>query len=187
MTRRLRVVSAFALLWSLAACSSVQVKQDWDPNANFSGLHTWNWQSSTPALTGNPRLDDPLVHSRIQSALAATLRSKGYAQTASKPDFLVTYHVAIQQKLDAQTIYTGYGPYRGWYGVGGTQTVVDQYDLGTLLVDFIDPGTNNVIWRGTAESRLQELKTPEEREARVKDAVERLLNQFPPPGKKQLG
>lgn len=184
MIRSVRVVSALALLFALTACSSVEVKQDWDPGANFAALHSWGWQSSTPALTGNARLDDPLVHSRIQNALAETLRAKGYAQTASKPDFLVTYHIAIEQKLDAQTIYTGYGPYRGWYGVGGTQTVVDQYDQGTLLVDFIDPGSNNVIWRGTAQSRLQELKTPEEREARVKDAVERLLNQFPPPEKK---
>ena len=184
MSRSLRVVSALVLLFALAACSSVEVKQDWDPGANFAALHSWGWQSSTPVLTGNARLDDPLVHSRIQNALAQTLRAKGYTQTATKPDFLVTYHIAIEQKLDAQTIYTGYGPYRGWYGVGGTQTVVDQYDQGTLLVDFIDPGSNNVIWRGTAQSRLQELKTPEEREARVNDAVERLLNQFPPPEKK---
>ncbi|HXZ85747.1 MAG TPA: DUF4136 domain-containing protein [Myxococcota bacterium] len=180
MSRTLRVTRALVLLLALSACSSVQVKQDWDPQANFAALHRWSWQSSTPVVTGNPRLDDPLVHKRIQGALADTLRTKGYAQTTSKPDFLVTYHIAIEQKLDAQTIYTGYGPYRGWYGVGGTQTVVEQYDLGTLLVDFIDPNTNNVIWRGTAQSRLQELKTPEEREARVKDAVERLLAQFPP-------
>ena len=143
MSRTLRVTRALVLLLALSACSSVQVKQDWDPQANFAALHRWSWQSSTPVVTGNPRLDDPLVHKRIQGALADTLRTKGYAQTTSKPDFLVTYHIAIEQKLDAQTIYTGYGPYRGWYGVGGTQTVVEQYDLGTLLVDFIDPNTNN--------------------------------------------
>ncbi|HTO54278.1 MAG TPA: DUF4136 domain-containing protein [Myxococcota bacterium] len=181
MNPALRVTLALSLsLWALA-CSSIDVKQDWDPNADFAKLHTWAWQSSTPSVTGNPRLDDPLVHARIQGALEKALAAKGFAkESVPRPDFLVAYHIAIQQKLDARTIYTGYGPYRGWYGVGGAQTVVDEYDVGTLLVDFIDPDSNSVIWRGSAQSRLQELKTPEERQARIQTAVDQVLAQFPP-------
>jgi len=176
-----RVTLALASALALAACSSVSVKQDWDPTARFDGLKTWEWESSTPVVTGNTRLDDPLLHGRIQSALEKSLAAKGYSKpTSGNPDFYVAYHVALQQKLDARTIYTGYGPYRGWYGVGGAQTVVESYDVGTLLVDFINPQTNNVIWRGTAQSRIQELKNPEERQARIQDAVDRLLKQFPP-------
>jgi Domain of unknown function (DUF4136) len=182
VTRKLaRVTLALASALALAACSSVTVNQDWDPSARFDGLKTWAWQSSTPTVTGNPKLDDPLVHGRIQAALETALAAKGYTKVASgKPDFYVAYHIALEQRLDARTIYTGYGPYRGWYGVGGAQTVVDSYDLGTLLVDFISPATNDVIWRGTAQSRIQELKTPAERQARIQNAVDRLLEQFPP-------
>ena len=181
----MRLVTRAAGVWVLAllllACSSVQVKQDWDPGAKFSRLHTWEWQSSTPLVTGNPRVDDPLVHERIQTAIDKSLTQKGFTRVSSgKPDFLVTYHIALQQKLDAHTIYTGYGPCRGWYGVGGAQTVVDTYDVGTLLIDFISPDSNNVIWRGTGQSRIQELRTPEERQARIQDAVDRILEQFPP-------
>lgn len=166
---------------ALAACSSVQVKADWDPEARFDGWKTWSWQSSTPQVTGNPRLDDPLLHGRIQTAIEKSLGEHGYQRVSSgRSDFQVAYHVALQQKLDARTIYTGYGPYRGWYGVGGPETIVDSYDLGTLLIDMINPATNNVIWRGSGQSRVQEVKTPEEREARVQDAVERILKQFPP-------
>ena len=176
-----RVTLGSMLALALTACSSVSVKQDWDPNAHFAGLKTWAWQSSTPSVTGNARLDDPLLHGRIQSALTNALTAKGYTKAVSgKPDFYVAYHIAIQQKLDAQTIYTGYGPYRGWYGVGGAQTVVDTYDVGTLLIDFISPETDNVIWRGSAQSRIQELKTPEQRQERIQDAVDRVLAQFPP-------
>ena len=173
---------AAALLLVLSACSSVQVKSDWDPDANFAGLRTWTWQGATPALTGNPRLDDPLVHKRIQSAIRAGLERRGYRFLAEgKPDFEVAYHVAIEQKLDAQTIYTGYGPYRGW-GMAGAHTVVDSYDLGTLMIDFITPTTNSVIWRGTAQSRIQELKTPQEREQRIQEVVDEVLDKFPPNG-----
>lgn len=174
--RRWLLVCAVAL----SACSSVQVNSDWDPQADFAGLHSWSWQSATPLATGNARLDDPLVHKRIQAAIRSALEARGYAQLFSgKPDFEVAYHVAIQQKLDARTIYTGYGPYRGW-GMAGAHTVVDSYEVGTLIIDFISPATNSVIWRGTAQSRLQELKTPEEREARVQEVVDQVLKRFPP-------
>lgn len=185
MQRVTRAGIAWLAALALAACSSVQVNQDWDPGASFAGLKTWAWQSSTPEVTGNERLDDPLLHGRIQSAIEKSLAEKGFSKVASGvPDVWVAYHIALQQKLDARTIYTGYGPYRGWYGVGGTQTVVDQYDLGTLLIDFIRPETNNVIWRGSGQSRIQELKTPEQREERVQDAVDRILKQYPPETKK---
>ncbi len=171
--------AAFLAL-ALLACSSVQVKSDWDPEANFAGLRTWAWQSSTPISTGDVRLDDPLVHKRIQAAIRTALDARGYRQAMEgKPDFEVTYHVAISRKLDAQTIYTGYGPYRGW-GMGGTRTVVDEYEVGTLLIDVVSPATKAVIWRGTAQSRLQDLRTPEEREKRAQEVVDEVLAKFPP-------
>ncbi|HTO52354.1 MAG TPA: DUF4136 domain-containing protein [Myxococcota bacterium] len=174
---------ALILCLAFTACSSIEVHDDWDPGASFAGLHSWAWQSATPEATGNARLDDPLLHGRIQGAIQNTLAEKGFTKTSGKPDILVAYHIALDQKLDAHTIYTGYGPYRGWYGVGGAQTVVDTYDVGTLLIDFVSPETNDVIWRGTGQSRIQELKTPEERQARVQGAVDQILKQFPPPGK----
>ena len=181
MSSTARLSLAVLFLLAAAACSSVEVQSDWDPSASFGGLHTWAWQGSTPTVTGNPRLDDPLVHERIQGAVEKSLAEKGFSKSVSgKPDFWVAYHIAMQEKLDARTIYTGYGPYRGWYGVGGAQTVVDTYDVGTLLIDFVSPDSNNVIWRGTGQSRIQDLKTPEERQARIQDAVDRILGQFPP-------
>jgi hypothetical protein len=170
----------WVLALALAACSSVQVKSDWDPEANFAGLHTWAWQSATPVPTGNARLDDPLVHKRIQAAIRTALDGRGYRQVMEvTPDFEVAYHVAINRKLDAQTIYTGYGPYRGW-GMGGTRTIVDEYEVGTLLIDVVSPATKAVIWRGTAQSRLQDLRTPEEREKRAQEVVDQVLAKFPP-------
>jgi hypothetical protein len=168
------------LLVCLAACApAIKVGQDYDPAAKLDGLHTWAWQPGFPRPTGDPRLDSGLLNERIQSALESGLATKGFSPAAvDEADFLVAYHVAIESKLDARTMYTGYGPYRGWGG--GATTIVDQYEQGTLLVDFIDPKTHNVIWRGTAQSRVQESRDPEERQARVQAAVDKLLAQFPP-------
>ena len=80
-----------------------------------------------------------------------------------------------------QTIHTrhSYGR-RGWYGAGSSHTTVRQYEQGTLLLDLIDPESKQLIWRGTGQTRLRDLKTPEEREARVREVVDRILERFPP-------
>lgn len=178
LARLVRLLGCFVVL---AGCTTVSVSADWDPEADFGALRTWSWQKDAIPGSGDPRLDDPLVHARIQKAIEAALPAKGYPMaTSGAPDFTVSYHVAIQRRLDAHTIYRGYGPYRGWYGTSSTQTIVDDYELGTLLVDFISPRTSSVIWRGKAQSRLYELKSPEERQARIQSAVDELLAQFPP-------
>jgi hypothetical protein len=37
-----------------------------------------------------------------------------------------------------------------------------------------------VIWRGTAQSRVNESRDPQERQALIQAAVDKLLAQFPP-------
>jgi hypothetical protein len=173
---------ALALCAALAACApSINVTQDYDPGAKLTGLRTWAWQPGVAQPTGDPRLDGGLVNARVKSALEAGLAAKGFTPAASDDaaDFTVAFHLAIDRKLDARTIYSGYGPYRGWAG-GGAQTIVDQYDVGMLIVDFIHPTSDAVIWRGTAQSRVNQSRDPEERQALVQTAVEKLLAQFPP-------
>lgn len=176
----MKLARALALVVLAACAPSVHVSQDWDPDARLDGLHNWAWQPGYPKQTGDPRLDSDLLNERIKAALESGLAAKGFnrAESPERADFTVAYHVAIAEKLDARTMSTGYGPYRGWSG--GTTTVVDQYEVGTLLVDFISPETKQVIWRGTAQSRIQESSDPQERKARIDRAVGELLAQFPP-------
>ena len=176
----MRSLRALILVLLTACAPAIQVSQDWDPGAKLSALRSWTWQPGYPQKTGDPRLDSDLLNERIRTALESGLAAKGFtrAESAEQADFTVAWHVAIQDKLDARTMYTGYGPYRGWGG--GATTVVDQYEVGTLLVDFVSPATRQVIWRGTAQSRVQESRDPQERQARIDAAVDKLLAQFPP-------
>jgi hypothetical protein len=178
-----KVLCLIALAVLSGCAPAIRVTQDWDPGAKLDGLRTWAWQEGFPRPTGDPRLDSDLLNARIKAAIESGLAEKGFTPAAGeKADFSVAYHVALTQKLDAHTTYSGYGPYRGGGGApgGAPTTVVNQYEMGTLLVDFIDPSTKRVIWRGTAQSRVNESRDPEERQALLRAAVERLLTQFPP-------
>ena len=98
----------------------------------------------------------------------------------------VSYHIGIEQKLDVQTIHRsygyGYGRSRRYGGVGGgySETYVRQYEEGTFVLDMVDPQRMELIWRGSAQSRISEKTSPEERESRVREVVEKVLAQYPP-------
>jgi len=118
----------------------------------------------------------------VREAVERTLGARGYRRVPTgEGDFGVGYHAAIQGKIDVQTIdrYYGYG-YGGWYGGYGTETYVRQYDEGTLILDIVDSRSQQLTWRGTAQAEVHADRTPEERTARIQEAVDRMLAQFPP-------
>ena len=57
-------------------------------------------------------------------------------------------------------------------------------NLSGLVVDFVDPREKDLIWRGTASGSVDPHRTPEERTARVQEAVWKMLDQYPPAKRK---
>jgi hypothetical protein len=181
------VLFVLAALALVLACSTVQVRQDFDPSQDFTRLRTYSWYAKAPEPTGNLRVDNPLLYERIVSAVDRTLASKGYVKVEDvKPDFVVNYHLAVQSKLDVRTIDHGYyggSPYwgvAGFGGVGWTETYTVPYEEGTLAIDVIDVAKRKLVWRGFGVGRLREDPKPEEAAERVDSAVAEILAQFPP-------
>ena len=171
------------------ACASVRTQHDYDPNADFSRWRTYAWYPATSSPTGDPRLDNPLLHERIVAAVAQNLVSQGFATEQDEtPDFYVNYHLSLQQRLDVRTVNQSYasGPYgrrwgrAGWGGVGWTETVVDEYEEGTLVIDFIDVSKSRLVWRGIGTRRLANNPNPDRVTQRVNEAVGEILAAFPP-------
>ena len=186
MTLRPALFVLFAIA-ALSACSTVQVRQDFDQSEDFTRLRTYSWYPKPQEPTGNIRLDNPLLHDRIVAAVDRTLATKGYTKLEDgKPDFYVNYHLAMQSKLDVRTIDYGapygYGVWGvgGWGGVGWSETYAVPYDEGTLAIDVIDIAKRKLVWRGFGVGRLKENPKPEQVTERVNAAVEEVLAQFPP-------
>jgi hypothetical protein len=182
----LGVLGALLSLAIASGCASIRVTHDYDPDANFADLETWQWSEKPRALTGDVRIDDnSLLEGRVHSAVEDVLAKKGYTKIESgKPDFLVVYHAAITEKLDVQVVndYYGYDPAWGWgYQPAGwgTRTYVNQYEEGSLILDIVRPD-NHLIWRSTAAAEVGDDRTPEEREERVRASITEMLSRFPP-------
>lgn len=184
-TRRIAAwsVAALVAIAVLAGCSGISVNADFDPAVNFAALRSYAWlPAGGERRSDDPRLDNSLLNQRIERAIDDALASKGFTKVAvDDADFLVTFHINVDQRLDVTTIPTAYG-YRGRWGggFGGMETRVDQYEQGTLLIDFVDKGKADLLWRGSGQTRLSEHRSPEDREKRVREVVAAILKQFPP-------
>jgi hypothetical protein len=188
--KRLDLFASLALAAALGvACSSVQTRYDFDPDADFSAWRTVSWYPTGSPPTGAPRLDNPLLHDRIVAAVDRTLAARGYARIRGHtPDFYVNYHLSTEQKLEVRTMNAGYhgGPSgrgwggAGWGGVAWHETHVHQFEVGTLVIDFVDASARRLVWRGSGARRLAPDPSPDRVTQRVNEAVDEILGQFPP-------
>lgn len=187
--KSIRLALTAAPLVLAVACSSVHTRYDFDPGIDFSAWRTYAWYPIERAATGDPRVDNPLLHDRIEAAVERMLDDLGFARVpAGEPDFYVNYHLSTERRLQVRTMNRAYmaGPHgrhwggMGWGGVGWTETRVDQYEAGTLVIDLLDAKARRVSWRGSGTRRLARNLQPEQVTQRVNEAVEEILRQFPP-------
>lgn len=182
-----------ALVLSLNGCSSVTVNQDYNPDYNFQNLKTYSWLDKDRTVGHDTRINNDLVKARMIQAIEANLNAKGYTKVdKNEASFLIMWHGSIDSKMQVDTINRHYGPYgygsRGAYNRGydpfmrgsSTHTVVSEYDLGTLLIDILDPSQHKLIWRGTGQGVVQPDRTPTEITEGINDAVQAILEPFPP-------
>ncbi len=163
-----------------SGCSSVNTSFDYDNHADFSRLKTFAWiphEASTDAAVQAVLMDNSLFDPRLKNAVNADLEAKGYSITTADPDFVIAYHTGVQEKVDVTNWGYTYGPYWGPYG---DSMDVTQYTEETLILDFIDFETKNIIWRGTALEALPGTRDPEKADKEIQKTVDQLLAKFPP-------
>jgi len=154
------------LLVVSAAAQSVQ--SDFDRSFRFSNLKTFSFAIQRRGAN-DPLAGDTLNDGRIRSGLQSQLNANGFRMETEMPDFVIAYYVTTKNKLSVQDY--GYGPPR-WFGSRDIR--VNQYSEGTLMVDFIDVKTNQVVWRGRASGTL-ELKGVDKK---ISKSTEKLIKQF---------
>lgn len=176
------------LLLLLAACQSVHLERDFDPERDFGAYRTWSWQE--PALQyrpADPRLRSDLTEQRMRAAVADQLDQRGLRQAPSGKtgDFRVQVWLIVDQRQSQVTTYSGgyWGnPWYGyWGGPGYGETRTYDYQVGTLQIDFYDSRDDKLVWRGSAQQTLRSGPySPAERTRMIRETVAKVLSQYPP-------
>ena len=194
MSRKSRNSLAVLALLALPGCATLQVERYYDPDVKFEELETYTMIEQAGRPTGYPALSSPLVDRRIRSAIERELDAMGFRRvTSGEADFNAAAYVVAEERLDVETLdrygYNNYGYNYGYrhplyFGYGGsgiiTRNYVREYVEGTLILDIIDGGRNELIWRGWASEALAHQPRPENVDKYVFEAVGKILEGFPP-------
>jgi hypothetical protein len=177
--KTIQILLVLCLMGFISGCSSVyDVQYDYDQKADFSGLKTYDW------LPVPDKADiESLDITRVKAAVNAELRAKGLVMTSDNPDLLIAEHLGKKDKINVRDWGYGYAPYGGYWGGhwGARGVSVYEYEEGSLILDFVDAESKKMIWRGVAKAEVDDQATPDEREKLIKEAVQKILKNFPPP------
>lgn len=159
----------------IVGCSAVyDISYDYDRSANFTVLKTYNWLP-VPENASMTELD--II--RIKKAVNAELEAQDLRLTSHSPDFLIDAYIVTKDKVIARSWGYGNYPYLIYRGYG--EGYFYQYEEGMFILDFVNPKSKNLIWRGAAKSDLDYAVTPEKRDKLINEAIHKILQNFPPP------
>jgi hypothetical protein len=180
-----------------AGCAGMDVHYDFDREVNFALIQTYDWMS-VPQKTK----DNELTLKHIKSAVNKQLQAKGLNVTSNNPDVLIAVHGGKEKKVDVQEWGYAYRD-RDYYNTGayypymyptpypvdppgrenieyrrGTDTY--EYEVGTLIIDFVNAKKKELIWRGIATGVVDSNMTAED----IDRIVAKIMENYPPVIKK---
>jgi uncharacterized protein DUF4136 len=161
------------LLFATASFAQ-QVKTDYDRSANFSQYKTYSWEKV--------QTQDALWVDRIKEAVNAALTAKGLTPVESGGDIAIVAIEMTKNQQNLNTFYDGFGGGWRWGGFGEATTTVDNYKVGTLVIDLFDAHTKTLLWRGSSSDTLSDKS--DKNIKNLDKGVQKMFDHFPPGVKK---
>jgi hypothetical protein len=174
---------AAALICLFSACETVTVSTDYDRAANFGKYKSY-------ALTPPSRSQtmSPTSEAALSDAVRAALNSRGLTEApARNADLDIVRQVFVQGKVSVQQWTNwgygyrggwpyGYGSYGMWSGAPTSYIDVQQYNEGTLILDFVDARTKKLVFRGIGKAVVG---GPESNAGKIREAVDKIVAGYP--------
>jgi hypothetical protein len=163
--------------------SKAQVKAYYDKDTDFTKYKTYTfigWEESSDQQINE------FDKKRITDAFKHELEIRGFTHDDSNPDVGITLFVVV----NSQTSRTAYTRYTGGYGYGGrpwgygagmgtsTTTYNERdYRVGTVVIDFYDEKTKEMVFQGILQTEVQEKS--KKREKTIPKNVNKLMKKYP--------
>ena len=179
MKFRLLPILCLSAIAFLPACQTVE-----QPKGSAHGYKSARLvrPKSVPTFA-NP--DDRANHA-IQSALASTFRSKGFAVDPANADLSVAYLIVLQDNVSTRLIddYFGFGRSSMQIAeIAHDRGVIrnnraDYYQAGTVVIDIIDNKTGKLVYRDYATRDVTSNMSDAQLQAHANSAVQQALAKF---------
>jgi len=158
-------------LLALAGC--VTVRSSTSPSANLAHYRTFAWYVSPTPTVQQTAFERSPAGGLVRERIARDLHARGIRESPDRPDFFVAYHTRLQQRIDVND----WGYPTVFWGAPPGPVSIDEYTQGTLVVDFIDPKTGQIFWRGTATAVVNHPENPNMQ--KLATAVDKVMKKYP--------
>ena len=174
--KTLKLIPLF-MLFVLASCSSVRVNADYDKKVDFNQYKTYAYIKASIDKVEISDLDKKRILRSIDEAMSA----KGFSKSEN-PNMLISIFTKESERVNVYNnnmwgMGFGWG-WNSWGGMGMGMNSVYTTPEGTLFIDMFDGKTKEMIWQGEGSGYLT--KDTNKKDARIKEFVDKILEQYPP-------
>ena len=155
-----------ALFLILVVATATAAQVSFDEAADFSGYRSYAWKEGTPAR--NLDMQD-LIELTVNSELGA----KGLARVDAESDLFVMTYV-LPDKVSADELARN-DSLLFWSGV--TSLSPTDMGAGTLVVDLVDTGSGEIVWRGVVAEAIK--GSFKKMSRKVESGITKMFKRFP--------
>jgi hypothetical protein len=168
-----RISLVLGLLLTTGIAYGRNVKTDFDRSFDFGRLRTFAFKDQD-RRDGTLLRENALVDRRIREALRRDLEARGFTYAPDgQADFLVAYYARQKERVELDNV--GYGMPHRWRWGWGSDIWTRYYQEGSVVVDFIDPVSNQLVWRGRVTDTVKGL---DESDKQINKGVDELVKHF---------
>jgi hypothetical protein len=171
--------------------AKIKVRAEPDPTYDFATVRTWAWDADAgEVIMARTASDDPApvkqrIDPLIRKYVDEEMTKRGLAAAAGgTPDVQLHYYVLVTINSSDQFMgqFLPSVPYWGLPPFAPATTSLTVVTQGSLVLDALLPGKvgeRRVVWRGIAQSTVEDTDSDAVRQARIRDAATQLVKRFP--------
>ncbi|MCM4154605.1 DUF4136 domain-containing protein [Gramella sp. AN32] len=192
--KNLKIIALFAFAsFILTSCGSSGPSAK-DDAKKLSSYNTYAYIPNKDTILSRD-YDNDAIQKTIISTIDANMKEKGYQLDKVQPDVLVYVHTMFDDKVavNANPVYTNYSYYRPGFYIGpyyknniyenyftiqrinGPRVNQVPFKERTIVIDFIDRKTNEILWRGTTNENIEKKRIDRE----IRDYIDEIFKSFP--------
>lgn len=162
----------------LLSCSSIDVNHDFDQKIDYTQYREYDFFAPLDTRLG------PLDTKRAVRAIDDILQSRGYKKVTGEnlPQFYVNIKSEIIQEAPSGSVSLGVGGAGNQVGGGvGVGVPMGEPKVRQIIyLDLVDVKGDILFWQARIKTPLREDLTPQKRESKMYEMMEKALKAFPP-------
>jgi hypothetical protein len=157
--KSLQFILVLVIAAVLSGCYSISARYSFDSETDFSRLNSYAWAPLQENTFSTPESAE-----HYHNAMDDMLTAKGFKLDPENPDFLILTPPVHTYKEGYQSIMYG---------------VVD-FSKAMVRISFVNPSSKVSIYEAAAAASIDEDATQRVKNSTIDQAVEALLEEFPP-------